>query len=283
MWVVINLRKQKTKDFLTVAGKTFSVVSNILTIVSWLGITATSIFLYFTKNYFLIIPIVLLLTLVICIFICKRNNVDIIKAIMAFFAYNMKYSFDEWVAEYEYHSKDTMSFKTSYTVRALQTGVDHIYVRFNWSGATDEKGIDPRPVNSGNFKSEKMEFCHKEYGYNYYKLFSKNVINKGDHPIQLGYKLENLNDSLGKASPHLLTSISVVTKKLKMIVILPQNIKPQNIRCLEYLHSTDDYHWHDLSDNVKPELIGKRWHIIWEIEKPVFGGKYILSWEPEIS
>ena len=84
MWVVINLRKQKTKDFLTVAGKTFSVVSNILTIVSWLGITATSIFLYFTKNYFLIIPILLLLTLVICIFICKRHNVDIIKAIIAF-------------------------------------------------------------------------------------------------------------------------------------------------------------------------------------------------------
>ncbi|MBR3692503.1 MAG: hypothetical protein IKL89_07400 [Clostridia bacterium] len=277
------MNKNKEEQNLTVIGKAFSLASNITTKFSWFGITASSAAGFFYKNIFFFIPVVVFISILIVIHICKANNISIIKGIFNMFAYNMQYSFDEWTAQYVYHSQEKMSFYTTYKVKALQTGVDHIRVRFNWSGATESNPINPIPICEDDYKSDRLEFFQREYGYNHYKLYGKNPISKNDAPIKLGVKLENLEDKSKIASPHLLTSISVVTKKLNMRVILPSNIHPENIRCLEYLHSTDDFEWHDLSKDCVLEKIGNEYHITWVVDKPIFGGKYILSWDPRVS
>lgn len=274
---------QKNKKFSTVIGKVFSIISNIISIVSWLGISGSVVLLFIYKNVFLIIPIIVGVLTIVIIHLCKVNRVSIIKRVFNMFAYNMQYSFDEWIVQYEYHSPYKMSFYTTYMVKALQTGVDHIRVRFNWSGATETNPIKPLPACEDDYQSDKIVFFHREYGYLYYKLYSKNTINRNDKPIKMGVKLENLEDNAKKASPHLLTSVSVVTKVLKMRVILPINMRPEDIHCLEYLHSTDDFHWRDLSNCYKLEKIANKWHIIWDVDKPVFGGKYIMSWKPNIT
>ena len=99
--------------------------------------------------------------------------------------------------------------------------------------------------------------------------------------MKLGVKIDNMQDVAEKTTPHLQTSISVVTKKLKMLVILPVYIYPKSIRCLEYLHSTDSCHWHDLSKDCVLERKDQEWHIMWSVDKPIFGGRYIMSWDPE--
>lgn len=276
---------RKTEKNTMEIERLLSIVSNILTIISWLGITSISVvFVFFQHNFWLIVPFAVLILLLIVLYIFRKQHDNLIKWFLKLFAYNTQYYFEEWTARYEFKSEYKMSFYTSYVVRALQSGVDHIKVRFNWTGSTDTNPITPTPICDSDFHSMRLEWYQKEYGYNYYKLFSRNKINKNDKPIKLGVKIENLDDKYKKASPHLLTSISVVTKKLNMIVVLPTTIYPERIRCLEYLHSTDDVHWHDLSDQhtLVRDSESKHWILSWTVNKPVFGGKYIMSWEPEI-
>lgn len=272
------MNKKQVKN-LTVVGKVFSAVSDVLTILSYLGLTLSVIAGIIKKSLICVIPFVISIIILIIICFCKKNNTAIIKYILKIFAYNMQYTFDEWTTEYEYHTIDKMSFSTSYLVRAQQTGVDNIRVKFNWSGATDLNPINPQPICKGDFQSNRIELFAREYGYNHYKLYSKHSINKGDTPIKMGVKLSNLVDTERKASSHILTSISVDTKKLTMIAIFPTTMPIKNIRCLEYLHSTDDFHWHNLSDEHKIELSGSKQYLIWSVDKPVYGGKYIMSWE----
>lgn len=274
--------KTREKQSIVAAGKAISIASNVVTVLSWLGITFSSLLAFAKANCWYIIPVVIFIALLFCVSWCKKNQNALIRRAMNMFAYDMKYSFEEWTAKYEYHTDTQMSFYTTYLVKAMQAGVDHIRVRFNWSGATEKNPIKPEAISDGDYCSKNLEFFEREYGYNHYKLYSKKVINKNDEPIKLGVKIENLQDSAKIASPHLLTSISVVTKKLNMIVILPYHISPDNVRCVEYLHATDDCHWNDLSDKCTTQRDGDKWLVSVSIDKPVLGGKYILSWEPTV-
>lgn len=274
--------KTKKEQSMLAAGKTISIVADVITVFSWLGLTFSSLLTFVRANCWYMIPAGVFITILICVFLCKKNQISVIKYIMNMFAYNMKYSFEEWTAEYEYHTDTQMSFRTTYLVKAIQAGIDHVRVRFNWSGATDDNPIKPEPITADGYFSKELELFEREYGYNHYKLRSKKPVNKDDEPIKLGVKLENLEDVAKIASPHLLTSISVITRKLNMIVILPYHIYPKNIRCLEYLHATDDCHWHDLSNECCLELKNDKWYVSITVDKPVFGGKYVLRWEPTL-
>ena len=274
---------EKSKSKSMEIERIFSIISNIIAILSWIGISSISfLFVFFYRNFWLAIPLLVLVLLLFVLRIIKKQYKNIIKWFLKLFAYNTQYYFDEWTAKYEFHSQYKMSFHTTYIVKALQAGVDHIRVRFNWSGSSDDNPISPRPIVKRDYDSDKLELYQQQYGYNYYKLYSKNKINKNQGSLKLGVELNNLVDTQKKASPHLLTSISVITNKLYMIVVFPENIYPEKIWCLEYLHATDDIHWNDLTDEHTLERKDKKWVLSWTITKPVFGGKYYMSWQPSL-
>ena len=85
----------------------------------------------------------------------------------------------------------------------------------------------------------------------------------------------------------MLTNINVETDVLILKVILPNVISFQNVEYLEYLHATDDFHWHRYVADTKNSPVtiesstnSNKTTITWEIKKPVFGGKYVIRWEP---
>lgn len=175
-----------------------------------------------------------------------------------------------------------MSFKATYLVRALQTGVNNIRVRYNWSGGNK---IIPTPITEGDCSTKNIEYVGQEFGYAYYRVNSTTRINKNDPPMKLGVSINNMADPDMKASTHLLTNINVKTKLLTMTVILPEEYKYTNVEYLEYLHSTDDDHWHKYTSNKHRAIVDittdqdKRTLIKWEIKNPILGGKYVISWK----
>lgn len=276
---------KKQKSGFTIVGTAFSTISNWAGILSYLGISVAAVLAFLKKYALAILLVVIAIIVLILIHLCKKYRASIIKFILRQFAPNSPYRFTKWEAIYEYTSMNTMAFRTRYTVKAMQAGVDHIRVRFNWSGATDTNPIKPKPAKTSGCTTQRIEFAGDEYGYKYYNVFNRTAFNKGEQDVKLGVDIEDMRVSNKKeVSHHLLSSISVVTDTLQMIVVLPSNIYPNNIIAHEYLHATDETHWRDCSTECTVERRDDgKWKVSWEIDKPVFGGKYIIYWNPEVS
>lgn len=274
---------EQRRNNYTVIGSVFNTISSWLGILSYIGVPAAVLLAVLKRYSWTIIILSSLIVLWIAIRLCRKNQENIIKFILRLFAPNATYCYSKWEAIYEYKSLDNMSFHTRYWVKALQTGVDHIRVRFNWSGATDSNPIHPKPAKSGGCTTQRIDFVGDEYGYKYYNVYNRTSFNKGDPEIKLGIDIENMRVTSRRAvSHHLLTSVNVVTDLLHMKVILPSNIYPTSVVAHEYLHATDDNHWRDHSCKCQPmRQDDGRWVLSWVIDNPVFGGKYILYWTPE--
>lgn len=269
-------RKQKAGHNLRI-GQIFSNFSAVLTVLGWLGLTASSVGAYFRRSWLLALVAIISAAVLGLLYVFKRNHRRIISGIMSLFAPNHPYRILSWDMEYEYKSRDEMFFRVDYTVKAMQTGVDHIRVRYNWSGETDSNPIHPEIVTGQGYETSKLEFDGKEYGYSYYKLFSRVVFNKKDEPFKLGVRIGPLKAGEQKVSHHLLTSISMATDELIMRVRLPEGLEPFNVRGIEFLHATDDFHWHIENREVE-RLENKDWRIEWRVLHPIYGGKYIIKW-----
>lgn len=185
-----------------------------------------------------------------------------------------------WDAVYEYHSMTEMYFRSEYNVKAMQTGVDHIRIRFNWSGESGDAPIVPMAIQGSDYQSERLEDDGSEYGYRYYKLFSHTPYNKSDNPFKMGVEIPSMKADDQKLSHHLLVSVSMLTEQLKMYVSFPENIYPENIEFFEYIHATDDHHWH--TETLEPKKVDGKWVIERTIPDPIYGGKYKIHWNPRL-
>lgn len=275
----ISMNKQPNVNP-SISGGLFSTVANWASILSFLGVPATVIMAIFKHNNMLYLYAVLCLIIFCSVLLLKKHYIQIIKLFFRMFALNKTYKFIEWNAVYTYETENQMSFRSTYLVKAEQSSVDRIRVRFNWSGSVDQNDVIPHPITGSGYETKKIEPDEPKFGYRYYNLFSNNKLNKKDHPVKLGVKILNLEDKTNKASKHLLTSIIAVTDQLNMTVRLPKAMKPQHWYGYEYLHAVDDCHWHDLSNEVVlVEEDDKFVELKWTIKKPIFGGKYCLSWQ----
>lgn len=274
---------KKERSF-TFIGDAFSFISNFASILSFLGIS-TAALMFYLKKYILALGIAVCAFCVWGVFkICFKFRDSIIKRVLRWFAPNSTYSFSKWETEYEYKSLECMSFRTRYSVKAMQAGVNHIRVRFNWSGASESNPIIPKPAMSDGCTTKEIKPAGEEYGYKYFDVFNQTSFNKGDPEVLLGVDIEDMKtDDPQKVSHHLLTSVNVVTDVLTMVIIFPKNIYPENIVAHEYLHATDDNHWreHTTACKLNRNAEGK-WVISWSVKNPVFGGKYIIHWKPEL-
>lgn len=273
------------KNAFTFIGAIFGICSNWASILSYLGLPIAFILAICKKYIWAIVLAVIAFSMLIVIHACMKHRDSIIKFVLRLFAPNSTYCFSKWEVIYEYIATDEMKLHTRYTVKALQTGVDHIRVRFNWSGATETNPIHPIPSLNSGCTTQRIEFAGDEYGYKNYNLYNRTAFNKGDPDVKLGVDIENMKTTGQKeVSHHLLTSVSVVTDTLHMKVILPKSIYPANVVAHEYLHATDNNHWRDRSADCQPiRQDDGTWVISWNIDKPVFGGKYIVYWDPEVA
>ncbi len=269
------MKNQKDSQKLQI-GKTVGLISNILSVLSWCGIPFSLVIGILQKSFLWVLPIVFFIVTLVLIRLCKIYNVQIIGWILGLFAPKLRYSFSSWDIYYEYKKRKEMEFRAFYTVKPLQTDVDHVRIRYNWSAETKENPIWPVAIvdpENQVFTSRLVE-DGKEYGYNYYKVFSNSSYNKGDSDFKLGVRIDM--KGADEPSPHLLTSIGVRTSKLHMQVSFPQEMQPKNVEFFEYLHATDDYHWHKYEG--KAELKAQKWTITWDINRPIYGGKYLIRW-----
>lgn len=283
-------RKQKHEHSLNI-GYAVDRCGSIVGILGFGGISASAIYNFITKSWKSGWWTVLLLVGVLtCVFwalhFARKHYRKFAVWVLNLFAKKLPYSLKRWEIKYEYLTPTEMQYEALFQVKALQTGVDHIRVRYNWSGATEQNPIFPEPIVGGSFHTKRIESDGSEFGYNFYKVFSNAVINEEDEPILLGVRIRNLIEKGKKASPHLLTNVNVITDLLVMTVLLPSDILPENIEFLEYIHATDDCHWHryvegDNHDIVKVETTPEnKKKILWEVKDPIIGGKYIIRWHP---
>lgn len=262
-------------------GQIFGVLSSVLSILSWFGISLSVIITIIRRSWSWVWGLLCIVSILVLLllFVLRRYNSRIISWSTNLFAPNLPYQLLSWEIDYKYISLDEMYFYATYTVKAMQTGVDHIHVRYNWSGESDNNPISPQPVTKAGFETDKLEFDGKEYGYSNYKLYSKDKFNKNDSPFKLGVSIGPLKVGTSMISHHLLTSISMATDSLTMKVHFPSNLEPRNIRCSEYLHSTDFFHWHSYEKEPIRKEDKKGWSINWIIPYPVYGGKYLIKWD----
>lgn len=271
------MAKNPSREYHLYGGKIFGLIADVLSILSWIGIPLSVVLGVFRHSWVWIVPLLLLVIILVLLSLCRKYSRSIVHWVLGLFALNLPYRFLSRTSEYEYMSSDRMQFRTIYEVKALQTGVDYIRARFNWSGETDKNAVYPRPVlDEGNkIYTDCLVPDGREYGYSYYKVFSPSKHNKGDAPFRLG-TYSDLQVGDRPVSHHLLTSISAATDVLHMKVILPEHLSPCNIEFFEYLHATDEHHWHRCEGDAK--RIDKKWVITWDIEQPIYGGKYLITW-----
>ncbi len=294
MSTMYNKRNKKNREHSLRIGSIFEWICRGVDIFNFFGISILTITNYVRNNlaetwWLVLLAIVLAIVLHIAHRLCVKYGRDITAYALNLFAKKAPYRLEKWESTYEYLSETEMQFNAHFDVVACQTGVDHIRVRYNWSGASEVSPIKLQPIRGGQFHTKCIVPDGSEFGYAFYKVLSDTKNNKGDKPMKLGVAIKGLKDTEKKASPHLLTNINVPTDRLIMTVILPSNISPENIEYLEYIHATDDYHWHkyvteDNPDLVKAELTSdNKKKIVWEICNPVVGGKYVIKWHPQIT
>lgn len=261
-------------------GKLFEIIANAGSLLGWCGIPLSVCLAYFRKSWLLVVPGILILILVLFLRYCRNNHRKIISWIMTLFAPNAPYRLLAWDAVYEYRSMTEMCFRVEYEVKAMQTGVDHIRVRFNWSGESGSDPIEPRALQGPGFQSERLEDDGREYGYRYYKLFNHTPHNRTDSPFKMGVEIPSMKADVQKLSHHLLVSVSMLTEQLSMRVVFPENIIPEDIEFFEYIHATDDYHWN--TKTLQPQRLNGKWVIEKTIPEPIYGGKYKIQWTPKV-
>lgn len=274
-----------------------SIINNIsagVTFLGFFGISAASIYNFITNSWktnwwWMAIVVVTMVVASVINHLSKKHYRLIVVYILNLFAKNLSYKLQKWEIIHEYLSETDMQFEAHFDVIALQTGVDHIRVRYNWSGATESNPIMPEPIIDAGYQTTRLDADGTEFGYSFFKVFSNTKINVGDKPIKLGVRMRNLKETEKKASPHLLTNINVPTEELVMKILLPSNIYPEAIEFLEYIHATDDYHWHRYVQGDDYNLVNvnitanNKKEIIWVITRPIIGGKYVIRWQPRIS
>ena len=268
----------KNKKHNTKIGTIFGFIINSITVLSFLGVTFATVVSFITKNWWWMLLILAIPAFIFLIMTIRKTSVALVKFIIRLFSINNKYKFNEFKATYEYVTPCTMKYRSEYLVKAKQSGVDNIRLRLNWSGSCSSEPLHPKPM----YKARTITETEDEFGYTTYKLEIPS-INANDKPIKAGVKLDSLTVDKVEPKKHLKVGISVVTDNLVMKVIFPRNLEPINVEFLEYLHFTDDNHWHRIVDvkETKPVYRAnrKQYVLTWSIKKPVFGGKYIIKWD----
>lgn len=255
--------------------KIISVILGILDILSSLITIIPFIYAINSKQFIAYLIVVSLLVISVCLFsFRKKISMNILKKIMNLTCPYKMYKLKKKESIYEYETREQMRHEKIFEVQVLHDGFDGVNDKFKWTG---DDHLMPCP----KYDTQEIEPLGIQSGMQLYKIKFKNNrrYNKSDKVEPLGMVIENITDPEQKSSTHLSSGVFEVTDQLVLHLIFGANLKPKNIRKLEYLHYSDDCHFHcERGEATYNEETGKR-EIIWTIDKPFFGGKYMIDWD----
>lgn len=175
---------------------------------------------------------------------------------------------------YEFKSREEMRLEKNFDAVVLHDGFTGVYDKFKWTGDGD---LIPQPKRPALHKIEMLE---EKYGMKRYQIKFKDEQNysKGDDVDTIGMVIENIQDKQHKSSLRLLSGVFEITDCLELHLIFDKDLKPKNIRELEYIHYSDDEHYRCENVNYVFNDSTEKKEVIWTINKPIYGGKYVIDW-----
>ena len=131
-------------------------------------------------------------------------------------------------ARYRYVTKNEMEYSKSVDIVSKVNNLDRIEEKYSWSSYGKNVKVEPMRVEHEiNYLAAQNVWTRFEI------LFNKRLAKK--ELINTGFKVNGLVDELGIAKPFLSLSTYWKIKERKMVVIIPQNLEPQNGRFEIYL------------------------------------------------
>ncbi len=252
-----------------------SLISDIISLIIFLiSVLSGSLYIAFKSIEALFFSIFFAILLIISFFFRKRIAKCIMIYLMNLTAPDKRCRITSKKVIYEYKSMTEMCFSNEFFVKPLYDGLTSFPDKYKWTGPYTPK---PKPLISNH----KIDLIDIKYGYQRYCInLGAKSYNKSDRPIRTGIKLESLKDPDRQASPHLATGIYDCTENLTLEVWFPMDVNVTNIRKLEYIHFTDEEHYHCTEEN-SPEICNelKKKVIRYSIKRPIYGGKYLIDWE----
>lgn len=260
-----------------------SIVSSIITIISFFVPGFSIIKLIFdisnqntnSINIWVILIIVFGIIAVLLFLNRRKISVKVLRWIMNLTAPKQSYKVLYKTCEYEYLSRTELRYEKRIKPKPIQN-IDGIHDQFNWTG---NKNLTPKSLYP---KTQYVELKDRKFGMQRYDVKFKNnrIFKKGEDVPELGMVIDCISDPNKESSTHLSSGVYEITDKLTLRVWFNPNLTPRNFRKLTYLHYTDREHY-SCDNNVRIEVDNdsNKNFVEWEIDKPIFGAKYLIDWD----
>ena len=214
----------------------------------------------------------------------KKISEECIKIIFNKTCLANDYTIKEKIIEYEFESRERMILRKTFDIVVEKNGITGVDDKYGWTGKSK---VVPQAVQ----RNTEIRLLDNRYGMQRYMIALKDGrrLCKGED-AHFAMVIPNIDDPKHVSSTHLSSGIYEVTKKITLKVIIPKELKVTNIRCLEYLHYTDDnyYKSHEIFQNeenfkkrnaysIINEDTNKR-EITFRVKNPFMGGRYVIDW-----
>ena len=182
------------------------------------------------------------------------------------------YKFTKKEVVYEFKTRTAMRHEKNFSVKVLHPSFSGISDKYKWTG---EGRLN---ICSKDPKHYSLQPLRAKFGLERYRL-----VPVGDkrysagESIEMGAVIEDISDPNSASSLHLSSGIYEKTDCLVLKVLFTPTLQPVNARKLEYIHYIDDDHYR--AEACMPTLEGEKKCLEWVIEKPLYGGKYMIEWE----
>lgn len=208
----------------------------------------------------------------------KKHKIKVLAYLRNWFAPKLQYKIKNKKCIYTYSTRYQMKYESHLEIAPLTNGVKNIYVKSYWTGETQDNIPELKLIKNEGFVKGRIEKIGSEFGYHKHEISLNNHRNKAQGPFKIGICYPKLNDINKKSYSHLSSTITVETEKLEMKVVLPKKYHPDNIRQIVFLHASDDFHW-ICEENIIPMFKNNKWIICWPIDNPLYGSRYVISWD----
>lgn len=250
-----------------------SLISGILTILSFYGYKDTKRLIYIFIGIFLIITTVF-------IFINKNKISKYFLAIILNKTIpDSNIMILDKIVVYEYIERYKYKFQSTFSIKVI--GNEPISSHTEMLKWTAGFISNVQPIKS----NQEIEYDKNPLSHNYIDkqkftiLFPNGKkISKNDEPYQTGFKILELNDDKHIAKPILVVGIYNITKNLTLKVYFNEHLNPLEIRGLKYAHYIDEIPYDTIPLKSKYDGEKNAYYVEFNIKNPIYGGKYAIDW-----
>lgn len=184
------------------------------------------------------------------------------------------------VIEYTYHSRESLSYQSNYTVKILSGSRTEIPDKLKWSAGevssfsavVTGQSIVPIP-------DAKKDDVQAYLGYQDFHIQLPKRYTKHDQPFPTGFRCNSLKDPERKAMTCLIAGIYWKTTRITLRVRFDKSLNVINIRKLKFSDFLDTEPYDSEPGTLKLDKEQKFHYVDFTIPHPILGGKYAIDWE----